>query len=118
MKKNKKTKPAGLNEQTIAVGDLYCTTANQYRAVLAIKGEFLIYAPSAEGMEPLSPTAKELPFNNSPHKKCQLATFAQKSYQEFDFMGSKALRHTLTESQLAEAVAQSNAKLAIAALLA
>ncbi len=118
MKKNKKTKLAGLNEQTIAIGDLYCTTTNQYRAVLAIKGEFLIYAPSAEGMAPLSPDASELPFNNVPHKKCQLATFAKKSYQEFDFMGSKALRHTLTESQLAEAVAQSNAKLAIAALLA
>ena len=40
MKKNKKTKNAGLNKKDIEVGCLYFTTANQYRAVLAMKGDF------------------------------------------------------------------------------
>jgi hypothetical protein len=38
-----------LKENEIEVGYLYSTTVNQYRAVLAMKGEFLIYVPSSEG---------------------------------------------------------------------
>lgn len=116
MKKNKKTKNLWLKETEIEVGYLYFTTANQYRAVLAMKGDFLIYAPSSEGMEPLSPNAK-MPFDNSPFKKCQIVTFAKKDYQGFDFNGAEAIKHKLTESQLAEAVAQCNATAAIDALL-
>lgn len=116
MKKNKKVKNVGLSEKEIEVGYLYFTTANQYRAVLAMKGEFLIYAPSSEGIEPLSST--EMPFENSPFKKCQIVTFAKKDYQDFEFNGAKAIKHKLNESQLAEAVKQCNAKSAIAELLA
>ena len=43
-----------LKEKEVEVGNLYLTTANQYRAVLAMKGEFMIYAPSLEGTAPLS----------------------------------------------------------------
>lgn len=117
MKKNKKTKSAGLNEKEIEVGYLYFTTANQYRAVLVMKGDFLIYVPSSEGMEPLSPNSK-MPFDNSPFKKCQIGTFANKDYQVFNFKGTEAIKHKLNESQLAEAIAQCNAKVAIEALLA
>ena len=117
MKKNKKTKNAGLNQKEIDVGYLYFTTANQYRAVLAMKGDFLIYAPSSEGMEPLSPNAN-MPFENSPFKKCQILTFAKKDYQIFDFNGTEAIKHQLNTSQLAEAVVQCNARAAIDALLA
>ncbi|MCK9609018.1 MAG: hypothetical protein M0R33_21485 [Methylomonas sp.] len=116
MKKNKKIKHVGLSEKQIEVGYLYFTTANQYRAVLAMKGEFLIYAPSSEGIAALSST--EMPFENSTFKKCQIVTFAKKQYQDFEFNGSQAIKHKLNESQLAEAVAQCNAKSAIAALLA
>jgi hypothetical protein len=42
-----------LKEKEVEVGYLYLTTVNQYRAVLAMKGEFLIYAPSLEGTAPL-----------------------------------------------------------------
>ena len=38
MKKSKKNKNLWLKETEIEVGYLYFTTANQYRAVLAIKG--------------------------------------------------------------------------------
>lgn len=107
-----------LKEKQIEVGDLYFTTANQYRAVLAMKGEFLIDAPSSEGIEPLSPGATRLPFENSPFKKCQIVTFAKKDYQAFEFNGMVAIKHPLNERQLAEAIAQCNAKSAIAALLA
>ncbi len=110
MKKNKKTKNAGLNEKEIEVGYLYFTTANQYRAVLAMKGEFLIYVPSSEGIEPLSQNFTEMPFENSPFKKCQIVTFAKKDYQDFEFNGTKAIKHKLNVSQLAEAIAQCNAK--------
>lgn len=117
MKKNKKTKNLWLPETEIDVGYLYFTTANQYRAVLAMKGDFLIYAPSSEDMEPLTPNAK-MPFDNSPFKKCQIATFAKKDYQVFDFNSTEAIKHQLDERQLAEAIAQCNAKAAIDALLA
>lgn len=116
MKKSKKAK--GLQEQEIEVGYLYFTTANQYRAVLAIKGDFLIYAPSSEGMELLSSDTTKLPFDNSPWKKCAIVTFAKKDYQAFLFNGTEAIKHSLNEAQLTEAIDQTNAKPAIAALLA
>jgi hypothetical protein len=118
MKKNKKAKNTGLKEKEIEVGYLYFTAANQYRAVLAMQGEFLIYAPSSEGIEPLSPDFTKMPFENSPFKKCQTITFAKKDYQLFDFNGVEAIRHKLNEAQIAEAIAQCNAKSAIAVLLA
>jgi hypothetical protein len=37
---------------------LYLTSANQYRAVLAMKGGFMIYAPSLEGTAPLNLNSK------------------------------------------------------------
>jgi hypothetical protein len=118
MKKHKKSKIAGLPETEIAVGYLYFTTANQYRAVLAIKGEFLIYAPSSEGMEPIDSDTANMPFENAPFKKCQIATFAKKEYQPFEFNGTQSIKHQLSEAQLVEAIAQCNAKSAIAGLLA
>ncbi len=117
MKKNKKSKNLWLNESEIEIGYLYFTTANQYRAVLAMKGDFLIYAPSSEDMEPLTLNAK-MPFENSPFKKCQIATFAKKDYQAFSFNGIDAIKHKLNDTQLTEAIAQCNAKAAIEALLA
>lgn len=107
-----------LKEKEVEVGYLYLTTANQYRAVLAMKGEFLIYAPSSEGVAPLNLNSKEMPFENSPFKKCQLVTFAKKDYQAFYFNGTEAIKHKLNEFQLTETIAQCNAKSAIAALLA
>jgi hypothetical protein len=115
--KAKKNKNLWLKEADIEVGDLYFTTAHQYRAVLAMKGDFLIYAPSSEGMDPIK-LGDKLPFENSPAKKCQLATFAQKEYQAFAWSGNEAIKHKLTDSQLAMAIAQCNAKAAIEALLA
>ena len=106
-----------LKEKEVVVGSLYLTTANQYRAVLAMKGEFLIYAPSLEGTAPLSLNPATMPFENMPFKKCQIVTFAKKDYQVFDFNGNQAIKHKLNESQLAEAIAQCNAKSAIATLL-
>ena len=47
----------------------------------------------------------------------QIVTFAKKDYQLFDFKGSTAIKHKLNESQLTEAIAQCNAKSAIATLL-
>ena len=117
MKKHKKNKNLWLKEAEIAVGDLYFTTANQYRAVLAMKGDFLIYAPSSEGMEPFRSDSK-MPFDNSPWKKCQIATFAQKEYQAFEWQGITAIKHQLNTPQLAEAISQCNAKAAMDALLA
>jgi hypothetical protein len=107
-----------LKEAEVEVGFLYMTTANQYRAVLAMKGEFLIYAPSSEGNAPLPMNATKMPFENQPFKKCQTVTFAKKDYQVFDFKGTEAIKHKLSELQLAEAIAQCNAKSAIATLLA
>jgi len=105
-----------LKEKDIEVGYLYFTTANQYRAVLAMKGDFLIYAPSSEGIAPMTPNDKTLPFENSPFKKCQIATFAKKDYQSFEFNNATAIKHKLNDLQLAEAIAQCNAKAAIAEL--
>ncbi len=118
MKKTKKNKNLWLKETEIEVGHLYFTTANQYRAVLAMKGEFLIYAPSSEGLEPLGENCTKMPFENSPFKKCQIATFANKDYQEFEFNGAQAIKHQLSDAQIAEVLVQCNAIAAIAALLA
>ena len=57
-----------------------------------------------------------MPFDNQPFKKCQIVTFAKKDYQVFSFNGTEAIKHQLNESQLAEAIAQCNAKSAMAAL--
>lgn len=107
-----------LKDKEIAVGDVYLTNKNQYRAVLALKGEFMIYAPSAEEAVALPLDAANLPFEHQPFKKCQIVTFAKKEYLAFSFNGTEALKHKLTDAQLATAIAQCNAKAAIAALLA
>lgn len=107
-----------LKEKDVEVAYLYLTTANQYRAVLALKGEFLIYAPSSEGAEPLNQNPLILPFENQPFKKCQIVTFAKKDYQLFNFNGVEAIKHKLNDVLLAEAIAQCNAKSAIVSLLA
>ena len=107
-----------LKVKELEVGYIYLTRANQYRAVLAMKGDFLIYAPSLEGTAPLNLNAPKLPFENQPFKKCQIVTFAKKDYQVFDFNGSEAIKHKLNDSQLAEVIAQCNARSAIVALLA
>ena len=108
-----------LKEKEVEVGCLYLTTVNQYRAVLAMKGEFLIYAPSLEGTAPLNLDSTTMPFENMPFKKCQISTFAKKDYQVFNFNGStETIKHKLNEIQLAKAIAQCNAKSAIATLLA
>jgi hypothetical protein len=104
-----------LKEKDVETGYLYLTSANQYRAVLAIKGEFMIYAPSLEGTELLKSNSK-MPFENQPFKKCRIETFAKKDYQAFDFNRAVAIKHQLSDNQLAEAIAQCNAKAAIAAL--
>ena len=41
-----------LKEKEIEVGYLYLTGANQYRAVLAMNGGFMIYAPVWKGLHP------------------------------------------------------------------
>lgn len=105
-----------LKEKDIEVGCLYLTSAKQYRAVLAIKGEFMIYAPSLEGAAPVD-LKINLPFENQPFKKCQIVTFAKKDYQTFDLNGLDAIKHKLDESQIAKIIAQCNAKSAIATLL-
>ena len=107
-----------LKVKELEVGYIYLTRANQYRAVLAMKGDFLIYAPSLEGTAPLNLNAPRLPFENQPFKKCQIVTFAKKDYQVFDFNGSEAIKHKLNDSQLAEVIAQCNARSAIVTLLA
>jgi hypothetical protein len=102
-----------LKEKDVEVGYLYLTSANQYRAVLAMKGEFMIYAPSLEDTAPFTST---MPFDNQPFKKCQIVTFAKKDYQVFNFNGTEAIKHKLNDNQLAETIAQCNAKSAMAAL--
>jgi hypothetical protein len=102
-----------LKEKEVEIGCLYLTGANQYRAVLAMKDEFMIYAPSLEGIPSLSPNATKLPFENQPFKKCKIVTFAKKEYQVFDFNGMAAINHKLNEAQLAEVIAQCNANSAI-----
>jgi hypothetical protein len=103
-----------LKEKDIEVGYLYLTSANQYRAVLAMKGEFMIYAPSLEGTAPFN---SAMPFDNQPFKKCQIVTFAKKDYQVFNFNGTEAMKHKLNDKQIAETIAQCNAKSAIITLL-
>ena len=107
-----------LKEKDIEASYVYLDTKNQYRAVLAIKGEFMIYAPSLEGAAPSNLDANNLPFDNQPFKKCQIVTFVKKDYQPFSFNGTEAIKHQLNETQLAKVIAQCNAKSAIAALLA
>jgi hypothetical protein len=107
-----------LKEKEVEIGYLYLTGANQYRAVLAMKGEFMIYAPGLEGAAPLNLTSTKMPFENQPFKKCQIVTFAKKDYQVFNFNGTEAIKHKLNELQLAEVSAQCNAKSVIATLLA
>ncbi len=104
-----------LKEKDIEVGYLYLTSAKQYRAVLAMQGDFLIYAPSLEGTAAVTQQTK-MPFANQPFKKCQIITFAKKDYQLFEFNGVDAIKHKLDDAQLAEAIAQCNAKAAIASL--
>ncbi len=53
-----------------------------------------------------------MPFDNQPFKKCQIVTFAKKDYQVFNFNGTDKLN----DNQIAKAIAQCNAKSAIAAL--
>ena len=109
-----------LNESEVEVGYVYLTSANQYRAVLAMKGEFMIYAPSVEGMTRIdfSQKSESMPFENQPFKKCQISTFAKKDYQVFDFdgTGNEAIKHRLNESQFAQVIRQCNAQSAIDAL--
>ena len=106
-----------LKEKEVEAGYLYLTSANQYRAVLAIKGDFMIYAPSLEGTALLKLNAKHMPFENQPFKKCQIVTFAKKDYQRFNFNGTESIKHQLNEAQLAEVIGQCNVKSAIATLL-
>jgi len=42
----------------------------------------------------------------------------KKNYKIFDLNGTEAIKHKLNETQIAEAIAQCNAKSAIATLLA
>jgi hypothetical protein len=107
-----------LKEKEVEAGFLYLTTANQYRAVLAIKGDFMIYAPSLEGAAPLTVNSAKMPFENQPFKKCQIVTFAKKDYKAFDFNGADLIKHKLNDVQITDVIAQCNAKSAIAALLA
>jgi len=107
-----------LKENDVEVGCLYLTAAYQYRAVLAMKGEFMIYAPSLEGTSVLNLGTTKMPFENQPFKKCQIVTFAKKEYQAFDFNGTEDIKHKLNELQLSEVIGQCNAKSAIANLLA
>lgn len=111
-----------LKECDIEVGDLYLTSANQYRAILAMKGDFMIYAPSVEGILPLnfSEEFTKMPFDNQPFKKCQIVTFARKDYQLFSLDGAEnnpAIKHILDKSQFTEVVEQCNAASAIATFL-
>ena len=117
MKKNNKAKNKGLNQKDIETGYLYFTSAGQFRAVLAMKGEFMIYAPSSEGLEASDLKPSDMPFENSPFKKCQIVTFAKKDYQEFEFNGVTAIKHQLSKLQIDQAEAQCNAKTAVSELL-
>jgi hypothetical protein len=107
-----------LKDKEVETGYLFLTSLNQYRAVLAMKGEFMIYAPSLERTVGLNLNSSKMPFENQPFKKCQIVTFAKKDYQVFDFNGTQAIKHKLDALQLAEVIAQCNAKSAITTLLA
>ena len=74
--------------------------------------------PVWEGTASLNLDSTKMPFENQPFKKCQIVTFAKKDYQVFDFNAYKAIKHKLDELQLAEVIAQCNAKSAISDLLA
>ena len=102
-----------IKAKDVEVNCLYLTTANQYRAVLAMKGDFMIYAPSLEGTPVVDLSVANMPFENQPFKKCQIITFAKKDYQEFVFDGVKGLKHQLNQAQLTAIIAQCNAKAAI-----
>ena len=67
-----------LKEKEVDVDYLYITSANQQCAVLAMKAEFMIYAPGLEGIALLNLNAIKMPFENQPFKKCQIVTFAKK----------------------------------------
>jgi hypothetical protein len=58
-----------LKDKQVEVGYLYLTIANQYRAVLAMKGEFIIYAPSLEETAALNRNTRQLPVDNQLFKK-------------------------------------------------
>ena len=110
-----------LNKNEIEVGFLYQTSDKQYRAVLAMKSDFMIYVPSLTEKNTLNLSNKQekMPFENQPFKKCQIDTFAKKDYQPFsvnDAQNSPAIKHLLNESQLDEIILQCNAKAAMAAL--
>jgi hypothetical protein len=110
-----------LNIKEIEVGFLYQTSDQQYRAVLAMKGDFLIYAPSITGSIALNLSNKQekMPFENQPFKKCQIATFAKKDYQLFSVNDSQthpAIKHALNDGHIDEIIRQCNAKAAMAAL--
>ena len=110
-----------LSKDEIEVGFLYQTSDQQYRAVLAMKGDFLIYAPSVVGSIALNLSNKQekMPFENQPFKKCQIATFAKKDYQPFsvnDTQTHLAIKHPLNDEHLDEIIRQCNAKAAMAAL--
>ena len=113
MKKTKKTKKLAISLESLESGCLYFTESGQYRAILAIQGEFLIYAPSSEGLPMLDIKSSELPFENSPFKKCQQVTFAQKEYQAFVFDNKLDVRHRLNQSELDQVIQQCNAVAAI-----
>ena len=105
-----------LKDKEVEVGYLYLTAAQQYRAVLAMKGEFMVYAPSLEGTALLTGETATMPFENQPVKKCQIVTFAKKDYQVLTYNGVEALKHKLNEVQINLVIAQCNAKLSIASL--
>ncbi len=106
-----------IKAKDVEVGFIYLTTANQYRAVLAMKGEFMIYAPSLEGLVVVDLSDAKMPFDNQPFKKCQIITFAKKDYQAFIFKGVRALKHQLNDTQIEEVIAQCNARSAITTLV-
>jgi hypothetical protein len=106
-----------LKEKEVEVGCLYLTSANQFRVVLAMKHDFMIYAPSLEGIALLNMSFTKMPFENQPFKKCQIVTFAKKDYQVFNFNDVDSIKHNLNEAQLAEVMAQCNAKTAVVTLL-
>jgi hypothetical protein len=89
---------------------------NQPKWAVSTKIRF-IQQRRLEGTAPISQNPTTMLFENMPFKKCQIVTFAKKDYQAFDFNGTEAIKHKLNEVQLAEAIAQCNAKSAIATLL-
>ncbi|HCT99282.1 MAG TPA: hypothetical protein DF614_04215 [Methylococcaceae bacterium] len=109
-----------LNAKDIETGFLYQTSDKHYRAVLAVKGDFLIYVASLGAVTlNLANPQEIMPFDNQPFKKCQIATFAKKDYQLFSANATQeniAIKHALNDKQLADITLQCNAKAAIATL--